>query len=480
MTDDLDKPRSNCAVVGVYGHQDAALYAYQCLYALQHRGQESAGIVSSDGANVYRHVGMGLVNDAFSDISILKGLKGSLAVGHNRYSTTGSTLLHNAQPFMVNVKDGPLAISHNGNFVNSRSVRESLVDEGAIFQTTTDTEIVLHLMARSRESDIVGKIKDAFTRVKGAYSMAMIKRDKVIGIRDPRGWRPLCLGKKQDAYFIVSESCALDLIGAEYVREIEPGEILVLDESGVHSHWLEEKAERKACIFEYVYFSRPDSKIFNENVDKARRKLGKNLALEHPADADIVIAVPDSSNTAALGFASRSGIKFEIGFIRNHYVGRTFIHPEQSVRDFKVRVKFNPVEGVLKGRRVVIVDDSIVRGTTLKQLTQMVRRAGAKEVHVRVSSPPIVSPCYYGMDFPTKEELVASNKEIEEIRKFLGVDSLGYLSLEGMVDAVSNGKRGFCTACFTGDYPLPPEDGIRKFQHETSDKNSETIDEKAA
>lgn len=463
---ELDKPKSNCGVVGVYGHADASLYAYQCLYALQHRGQESSGIVSSDGENVYRHVGMGLVNDAFSDISILKGLKGQLAVGHNRYSTTGSTLLYNAQPFMVNFKDGPLAISHNGNFVNSISVREELEEEGSIFQTTSDTEVVLHLMARSREKDIVGKIQHAFSKIQGAYSMALITRDKVIGIRDPRGWRPLCLGKKDGAYFIVSESCALDLIGAEYIREIEPGEILVLDKSGVHSYWLAEKAERRACIFEYVYFSRPDSKIFDENVDKARRKLGKNLALEHPADADIVIAVPDSSNTAALGYASRSGIKFEIGFIRNHYVGRTFIHPEQAVRDFKVRIKFNPVEGVLKGRRVVIVDDSIVRGTTLKLLAQMVRKAGAKEVHVRVSSPPIISPCYYGMDFPTKEELIASGKTVEKIRKFLGVDSLGYLSLQGMIDAVANGDRGFCTACFTGEYPLPPEGGTNKLIHE--------------
>jgi amidophosphoribosyltransferase len=299
--------------------------------------------------------------------------------------------------------------------------------------------------------------------------MALITQDSVVGIRDPRGWRPLCLGKKDDAHFIVSESCALDLIGADYIREIEPGEILVIDRSGVNSYWLNEKAERRACIFEYVYFSRPDSKIFDENVDKARRKLGKNLAVEHPAEADIVISVPDSSNTAALGYASRSGIKFEIGLIRNHYVGRTFIHPEQKIRDFKVRVKFNPVEGVLKGKRVVIVDDSIVRGTTLKQLAKMVRQAGAKEVHVRVSSPPIISPCYYGMDFPTKKELAASGKAVGEIRDFLGVDSLGYLSLNGMVDAVSNGKTGFCTACFTGDYPLLPEDGTTKLQYEEAE-----------
>lgn len=465
LTEEIDKPKSNCGIVAVYGHQDASIYAYQALYALQHRGQESSGIVSSDGDNVHRHVGMGLVTQAFGDLSILKSLKGPLAIGHNRYSTTGSTMLHNAQPFLVNFPEGPLAISHNGNFVNSGSVRAKLAKEGAIFQTTSDTEVALHLMARSKASDVAGKIRDALGVIKGAYSLVLITKDQVFGVRDPRGWRPLCLGKKEDAYFIVSESCALDLVGADYVREISPGEILVIDRSGLHSHWLEEKAPRAACIFEHVYFSRPDSKIFDENVDRARRKLGKNLAHEHPADADIVISVPDSSNTAALGYANRSGIKFEIGLIRNHYVGRTFIHPEQSERDFSVRVKFNPVEGVLKGKRVVVVEDSIVRGTTLKHLTRMLRKAGAKEVHVRVSSPPITSPCYYGMDFPTKDELIASNRTIEEIRDFLAADSLGYLSLEGMINAVSE-EGGFCTACFTGEYPIAPEQGAAKFIHE--------------
>ena len=465
LTEEIDKPKSNCGIVAVYGHQDASIYAYQALYALQHRGQESSGIVSSDGDNVHRHVGMGLVTQAFGDLSILKSLKGPLAIGHNRYSTTGSTMLHNAQPFLVNFTKGPLAISHNGNFVNSGSVRAKLAEEGAIFQTTSDTEVALHLMARSKAQDVAGKIRDALGVIKGAYSLVLITKDQVFGVRDPRGWRPLCLGKKEDAYFIVSESCALDLVGADYVREISPGEILVIDRSGLHSHWLEEKAPRTACIFEHVYFSRPDSKIFDENVDRARRKLGKNLAHEHPADADIVISVPDSSNTAALGYANRSGIKFEIGLIRNHYVGRTFIHPEQSERDFSVRVKFNPVEGVLKGKRVVVVEDSIVRGTTLKHLTRMLRKAGAKEVHVRVSSPPITSPCYYGMDFPTKDELIASNRTIEEIREFLAADSLGYLSLEGMIKAISEGG-GFCTACFTGEYPIAPEQGAAKSIHE--------------
>ncbi len=468
QTTELDKPKSNCGIVAVYGHEDASIYAYQALYALQHRGQESSGIVSSDGEQVHRHVGMGLVTQAFPDINVLKSLTGKLAIGHNRYSTTGKTMLHNAQPFLVNFKEGPLALSHNGNFVNSGSVRDRLVKDGAIFQTTSDTEVVLHLMARSKAKDIAGKIKDALDTIKGAYSLVMITRDAIFGVRDPRGWRPLCIGEKDGAYFIVSETCALDLIGANYVREVEPGELVVIDKNGPKVHWLAEKASRCACIFEHVYFSRPDSKIFDENVDRARRKLGKNLALEHPANADIVISVPDSSNTAALGYASSSGIKFEIGLIRNHYVGRTFIHPEQSARDFNVRVKFNPVEGVLRDRRVVVVEDSIVRGTTLKHLTTMLRRAGAKEVHVRVSSPPIIAPCFYGMDFPTKGELIADNRTVEDIRKSLGVDSLGYLSLEGMVSAVSRNKdKGFCTSCFTGEYPLQAEARTTKFLHET-------------
>jgi len=461
----VDKPKSNCGIVAVHGQQDASIFAYQALYALQHRGQESSGIVSSDGENVYRHVGMGLVSQAFPDLKVLKSLKGHLAIGHNRYSTTGSTMLHNAQPFLVNFKEGPLAISHNGNFVNTRAVRKDLIEQGAIFQTTSDTEVVLHLMARSKAPDLAGKVKEALTILKGAYSIVMITRDRILGVRDPYGWRPLCLGKLEGAYFIVSETCALDLIGAEYVQEIAPGEILSVSDDGLQRHWLEDRPPRAACIFEHVYFSRPDSKIFNENVDRARRKLGKNLAIEHPCDADIVISVPDSSNTAALGYASVSGIRFEIGLIRNHYVGRTFIHPDQSARDFSVRVKFNPVEGVLKDRRVVVVEDSIVRGTTLKHLTKMLRKAGAKEVHVRVSSPPIISPCYYGMDFPTKDELIAFNKSVEEIAGYLGVDSLGYLSLEGMVNAVSR-DGGFCTACFTGEYPLAPDTGSIKLQYE--------------
>ncbi len=465
----LDKPRSNCAIVGVYAHPQAAKLVYSSLYALQHRGQESSGIVSSDGRNLHRHVGMGLVTNVFSDAAIFERLPGALAIGHNRYSTTGSTVLHNAQPFVVSAKHGLIAVSHNGNFINSRTLRKKLENEGSIFQTTSDTEVILHLMAKSPAADIVGRIKDAFSQLQGAYSLVMLTRSKLIALRDPRGWRPLNLGRKGDTWLIASETCAFDLLDAQYVREVEPGEIIVIDQNGLHSNFLAEKAERAACIFEFVYFSRPDSKIFDENVDRARRRLGKNLANENPAEADIVISVPDSSNTAALGYARNSGIKFEIGLIRNHYIGRTFIHPDQTGRDFNVRIKFNPVKGVLNDRRVVLVEDSIVRGTTLRHLVRLLRKAGAKEVHVRVSSPPIISPCYYGMDFPTKRELIAANMSIEEIKNYIEADSLEYLSIDGLLKSVPHEKGGYCTACFTGKYPIPPEEVMLKNAHDASE-----------
>ncbi|MDZ7303548.1 MAG: amidophosphoribosyltransferase [candidate division KSB1 bacterium] len=468
----VDKPRSNCAVVGVYGHPQAAKMVYSSLYALQHRGQESSGIVTSDGRHLHRHVDMGLVTNVFSDAAIFDKLPGELAIGHNRYSTTGSTVLHNAQPFVVSTKHGLMAISHNGNFVNSRMLRNKLEDEGSIFQTTSDTEVVFHLMAKSPAEDIVGRLKDAFRQLKGAYSLVILTRSKLIAVRDPRGWRPLNIGRKGEAWFIASETCAFDLVEAQYVREVEPGEIVVINHNGMHSDFLDEKAGRSACIFEFVYFSRPDSKIFDENVDRARRRLGKNLANEHPAEADIVIAVPDSSNTAALGYARNSGIKYEIGLIRNHYIGRTFIHPDQSGRDFNVRIKFNPVKGVLNGRRVVMVEDSIVRGTTVRHLVRLLRKADVKEVHVRVSSPPIISPCYYGMDFPTKSELIAANKTVEEIKNYLEVDSLEYLSIEGLLKSVPHEKGGYCTACFTGEYPIPPEEEMHKFTHDLNNGNA--------
>ena len=461
-----DKPREECAVVGIFGIPDAANFTYLGLYALQHRGQESSGIVSSENGTFYKHVDLGLVADVFSNFQNLDKLRGDKAIGHNRYSTTGSTQLINAQPLVVSSRYGPLAISHNGNFVNAQILRQQLESEGAIFQTTTDTEIVLHLIARSREYNFVDKIKDALNQIQGAYSLAILTRDELIGIRDPRGFRPLCIGKKDNGFILASESCALDIMNAEWIREVEPGEILVINRNGLASHWLDKKSERSACIFEFVYFSRPDSRIFGEKVDKARRKLGKTLSLENPVAADRIISIPDSSNTAALGYAQESGIKFEIGLIRNHYIGRTFIHPVPSMRDFSVRIKFNPVQGVLKNKRVIIVDDSIVRGTTLKLLARMVRQAGASEIHVRISSPPIRFPCFYGMDFPTKEELIANTMTVEETRKFLEVDSLTYLSLEGLLGSVPQEVGGYCTACFSGNYPIIPDQKIEKLQLE--------------
>ena len=457
-----EKPHENCGIVGVYGHPEAAKIAYLALHALQHRGQEGSGIVSSDGKNVFRHVGLGLVNEVYADPLVFEKLRGHIAVGHNRYSTTGSTSLLNTQPILVNSKSGPLAIAHNGNLVNYRSLRLILEKSGSIFQTTNDSEVILHIAARSRKKTIEEQILDALRAVRGAYSLVFLTANKLIIARDPYGVRPLALGRMGKAVVAASETCALDLVGAEYIRDVKPGEMLSIGPEGEQVFEIERTEPTAHCIFEFVYFSRPDSQIFGEYVDKARRKLGKNLALEHPADADIVISVPDSSNTAAIGYSRRTGIKFEIGLIRNHYIGRTFIQPSQEMRDFNVRIKFNPVGGVLKDRRVVIVDDSIVRGTTLKRLVEMVRRAGAKEVHVRVSSPPIKYPCYYGMDFPSREELIANEKEVEEIREYLGVNSLGYLSLAGMLAAVPNSDRGYCTACFSGQYPIPVQEKIEK------------------
>ena len=444
-----------CGVIGIYGHPEAAEMAYLGLYSLQHRGQEGAGIVSSDGKRVYHHIGQGLVNDVFSRPEIIQKLQGHIAIGHNRYSTTGSNQKQNVQPILVKSKDGPLALGHNGNLVNSREMRNRLQEEGAIFQTTSDSEIVVHLIARSKKSDLADKLKDALDQVKGAYSIVIMTKDKILAARDPHAIRPLAIGSFEGGYVVVSETCAMDLIGATYIRDVGPGEILVIDEKGLHSKVVEKNPRCAHCIFEYIYFSRPDSQIFGAYVDKTRRKLGRRLAEEHPADADIVIAVPDSSNTAALGYANQSGIPFELALIRNHYIGRTFIQPQQKIRHFNVKVKFNPIGGVLENKRVVVVEDSIVRGTTLRVLTDLIRKAGAREVHVRVSSPPIVDPCYYGMDFPTKDELIASSISVEEIRKHLGVDSLGYLSTEGLLDAVPGEGRGYCMACFGRGYPIP-------------------------
>ncbi len=459
-----------CGIFAIYGHSSAAELTYLGLHALQHRGQESAGIVSSDGRNFYRHVGLGLVADVFSNPLLLKGLKGPLAVGHNRYSTSGSTKVANAQPMAINYHGGSLALAHNGNLVNSKSLRDRLEKEGSIFSTSADSEVILHLVARSREKGLVGQLRDALGQIEGAFSLVFMTDDCVIAVRDPHGFRPLCMGSKDDAVVFASESCALDLIEAAYIRDVEPGEIVVVNEEGIKSHHLPPVDKVTQCIFEFIYFSRPDSRIFGENVDKTRRKLGKVLAEESPTPTgDIVISVPDSSNTAALGYAQRAGLRYELGLIRNHYIGRTFIHPSPTMRDFNVRVKFNTVGGVLRGRRVIVVDDSIVRGTTLQQLTRLIRNAGAAEVHLRISSPPIRYPCFFGMDFPTRKELIAAYNSVEEIQKHMGVDSLKYLSVEALLRAVPVGRCGYCTCCFTGDYPVEIEEACNKhlLEHST-------------
>ena len=445
-----------CGVFGIFGAKNAAELTYLGLYALQHRGQESSGIVSNFNGKLFIRKGMGQVNDVFSKEALTE-LPGHVAIGHNRYSTTGANSVTNIQPFLFHYKGKSIAVGHNGNLTNTLSLRKKLEDAGAIFQSTTDTELILHLVAHSKKTGPVEKIIDALLQCEGAYSLTFLTNEAVVAARDPKGFRPLALGRLNGTYVVASETCAFDIIGAQYLREVEPGEVLVIDEGGLRSHFPFEKQEHAFCIFEFIYFARPDSMIYGENVDKVRRRLGRQLAIEKPVEADIVIAVPDSSNTAALGFSEQSGIKLEIGFIRNHYVGRTFIHPEQAIRDLDVRIKFNPVKGVLKDRKVAIVDDSIVRGTTSKKLVAMVREAGAKEVHFRVSAPPIISPCFYGIDMPTKEELIASCRTVEEIQSYLGVDSLGYLSIEGMLSMSSLPKENFCVACFAGKYPTKIE-----------------------
>lgn len=466
MSQTVDKPKEFCGVFGIYNHPEAAEMTYLSLYTLQHRGQEGAGIVSSDGDRLHRHVGLGLVNDVFGSHEVIEKLRGHIAIGHNRYSTTGSNAGANVQPIMVKSKNGMLALGHNGNLVNSRKIRRELEGEGALFQTSTDTEVIVHLIARSKKEGLVEQIKDALKQVRGAYSLLIMTKTQLIAARDPGGVRPLAIGKLGDSHIVTSETCALDLIGAEYVRDVKPGELLVFGKTGMRSESLGQPVKPAHCIFELIYFSRPDSRIFGEYVDKTRRKFGKTLAAEFPIDADIVISVPDSSNTAAVGYSHRTGIRFELGLIRNHYIGRTFIQPQQKIRDFNVKVKFNPVGGVLKGRRVVVVEDSIVRGTTLKILTNFIRKAGAKEVHVLVSSPPIRYPCFYGMDFPTRAELIANKKTIEEIREYIGVDSLHYLSMEGLLASVPEGGKGYCTACFNGCYPIPIDQKFTKTLHE--------------
>jgi amidophosphoribosyltransferase len=447
-----DKPACECGLFGIYGNRRAAEYAYFGLYSLQHRGQESCGIVSANGTELFAHRGMGEINEVFYRSRLLKNLKGSATIGHNRYSTTGASSEANIQPLLMTNQQQKIAAAHNGNITNSRILKRKLEKSGAIFQTTSDSELVLHFYARSKKRGTLNKLADSLNKLQGAYCFVFLTRDKLYAARDPFGFRPLCLGKRARAWVIASESCAFDIIGARYVRDIQPGEIIEISKNGVRSKFMPPRSRHAFCIFEHIYFARPDSRIFEENVDKVRRRLGHRLAIEQPVEADIVISVPDSSNTAAMGFSEESGIKLEVGLIRNHYVGRTFIMPEQKVRDLDVKVKFNPVRGVLKGRRVVVVDDSIVRGTTARKLVKLIRQAGVKQVHFRISSPPIISPCFYGIDMPTKKELIASDKSVERIRRYLGVDSLGYLSLKGMLQLSKHRPSDFCTACFSGKY----------------------------
>jgi len=445
----------NCGVFAIYGSPRAAELTYFALYSLQHRGQESAGIVTAGNGSVHIYKNMGEVNEVFADRQILSRLKGSIAIGHTRYSTTGASSLTNIQPLLITNRSQKLAIAHNGNLTNSYQLRKKLERSGSIFQTTSDTEIFLHLAALSKKRAWFSRLCDTMNHVEGAYSIVFITEESIYAMRDPMGFRPLCLGRyNSKAWVVASETCAFDIIGAKYVREIEPGEVVEINRKGIRSAFPVKKQPHAFCIFEYIYFSRPDSKVFGENVDKIRRRLGRQLAREHPADADIVIGIPDSANTAALGFSEQSGIKFEIGLIRNHYVGRTFIDPEQKIRDLDVKIKFNPVKGVLNGKRVVVVDDSIVRGTTSMKLVKLIRSAGAKEIHMRVSAPPIISPCYFGIDMPTREELIASSKSVKKIQEYLGVDSLGYLSIDGMLSMPSLPNGSFCVSCFSGRYPL--------------------------
>ncbi len=458
-----DKPKCECGLFGVFGNRRAAEFTYFGLYSLQHRGQESCGIVSTDGDELFSHRGMGQVNDVFYRRRLLNNLKGSAAIGHNRYSTTGASTVANIQPLIMTNRKLKIAAAHNGNLTNSRTLKEKLEQTGAIFQTSGDSELILHFLARSRKRELLKRLSESLSKLQGAYSFVFLTRDALLAARDPLGFRPLCLGKRGRTWVIASESCAFDIIEAKYVRDIDPGEIIEISKKGIRSEYLPQRARKAYCIFEHIYFARPDSRIFNENVDKVRRRLGHQLAVEQPVEADIVISVPDSSNTAAIGYAEESGIKLEVGLIRNHYVGRTFIMPEQKDRDLDVKVKFNPVRGVLKGKRVVVVDDSIVRGTTARKLVKLIRQAGAKEVHMRISCPPIISPCYYGIDMPTKKELIASDKTVGQIREYLGVDSLGYLSLSGMLKLSKHPGKDFCTACFSGKYRTRIEENHTKF-----------------
>jgi amidophosphoribosyltransferase len=463
----FDKFQEECGVFGIFGHPEAANMTYLGLYALQHRGQESAGIAASDGDRVRVSRAMGYVADTF-DAQALAQLPGSVAIGHVRYSTAGESKLSNAQPILIDCAHGQIALCHNGNLVNARELRDELVQQGSIFQSSSDTEVILHLYARSKAPSVEDAIVDSVSQVQGAFSLGMLTRDRLVAVRDPHGFRPLAIGRLGDAVVIASETCAMDLIGATYERDVEPGEVLIVSAAGVGAPDARSvrggvavkslkpfpPAPLAHCVFEHVYFARPDSYVFGRSVNEVRTNLGRVLAREHLVDADVVVPVPDSGVCAAMGYAEESGVPLRMGLIRNHYVGRTFIQPQSSIRHFGVKVKLNPVRSILDGQRVILVDDSIVRGTTSRKIVRMVRAAGAKEVHVRISCPPTISPCFYGVDTPRREDLIAATHTIEEIRQFLEADSVAYLSLEGLLSTVQSERGSYCSSCYTGRYPV--------------------------
>lgn len=470
-------PRHACGLFGVYGHPNAAELTYYGLYCLQHRGQESAGIVACSNGQFVAHKGMGLVSQVFTS-EILSRLKGTIAIGHTRYSTTGASLPRNVQPLVIESAKGQMAIAHNGNLTNTWQLRVELEEGGSIFQTTTDSEIIAHLLVQPSLDGQPNDLIRTLHKIEGAYSLLILTETELVGIRDPYGFRPLSIGRLRDAWILSSETCAFDIIDAEFVRDVEPGEIVIINESGLHSIQAFPAHQRRAfCIFEFVYFARPDSRLWGRNVHQVRVAMGRQLAREHPVDADIVVPVPDSGNSAALGYSLESGIPLEMAFVRNHYVGRSFIQPTQLIRDFDVRVKLNLIKDLVSGKRVIIVDDSIVRGTTCKMRVRSLKEAGAKEVHVRISCPPHLFPCYYGIDFPDRSKLMAASHTIEEIRQYLHADSLAYLSMEGMIAATQLPPHWFCTACFDGKYPAPCDPTFHKLIIEERKKRSLSISE---
>ncbi len=462
-----DKPHDQCGVFGIWGHPESAKITYLGLHSLQHRGQESAGICTMQNGQLFNHKRMGLVADIFHEEDF-KNLPGPAAIGHVRYSTTGSSQLRNAQPIAVEYARGSIALAHNGNLVNARRIRDELEARGSIFVSTVDSEVIIHLLARSSSHTLIESLIESLKKVRGAYSLLVLSDEGLIGMRDPNGFRPLCLGKLDNAWVLASETCAFDIIDAKYVRDVEPGEIVLINENGLVSIKPFEEVPHASCIFEYIYFARPDSRIYNTSVQKVRKRLGAILAQESAVPADVVVPVPDSSNMAATGFAEASKIPYEMGLIRNHYIGRTFIEPNQAIRDFGARLKYNPVRESLEGKRVILIDDSIVRGTTMRKIVKMLRNVGAKEIHLRITSPAIISPCFYGMDFPSRKELIAATHNLDEIRTYLRVDSIAYLSVAGMMKAVEGTPQGHCTACFTSQYPVPFDEETEKYSLEVA------------